>query len=150
MNDVIQKVELLFGQGYACSQAVLAAFAPALGLPQETALRIAAPFGGGIARQGKTCGAVSGELMVIGLRFADPQADAQAKDRLYDMGRQFIHRFERLHQATECNVLIGCNMAEPAERQAARERGVFKTLCPCLVRDAASILVEMGVTAGRT
>ena len=59
-----------FEEGFNCSQAVVSAFAPELGLDRETALRVAAAFGGGMGRTGETCGAVSGALMVIGMQLA--------------------------------------------------------------------------------
>ena len=51
---------------YNCAQAVLAAFAPELGLTQDQACGIAANFGSGM-KMGATCGAVTGGLMVLGL-----------------------------------------------------------------------------------
>jgi hypothetical protein len=64
-----------FEEGFNCSQSVLSPFAPTLGLDRETALRVAAPFGGGMGRTGETCGAASGALIAIGLRYAQPSAD---------------------------------------------------------------------------
>ena len=57
-----------FSEGFSCSQSVLAAFAPELGLDADAALRVSAAFGGGMGRLGDTCGAVTGALMVLGLR----------------------------------------------------------------------------------
>lgn len=54
--------------GYSCSEAVVAAYAPLFGMARETAARISAGFGGGMA-QGKTCGAVTGAYMVISLKY---------------------------------------------------------------------------------
>ncbi len=42
-----------FDEGFSCSQAVCSAYAPALGLPRDLALKIAAGFGGGLARCGE-------------------------------------------------------------------------------------------------
>ena len=39
-----------FLKGYNCSQSVVAAFAPQIGLTEETALRLSAGFGAGIGR----------------------------------------------------------------------------------------------------
>ena len=39
-----------FLKGYNCSQSVVAAFAPQLGLSEEMALRMSAGFGAGIGR----------------------------------------------------------------------------------------------------
>ena len=65
-----------FKTGFNCAQSVLAAFGPELGLSCEQCLRMACAFGGGIARQGRICGAVSGALMVIGLKGEDYNPDA--------------------------------------------------------------------------
>ena len=43
-------------------------YAEKLNLDLKTAIKIATPFGGGMARLGETCGAVSGALMAIGLK----------------------------------------------------------------------------------
>ena len=57
----------LFLEGCSCAQAVLAAFAPEVGLSQEQALRLASSFGGGMGGLRETCGAVSGMLLAVGL-----------------------------------------------------------------------------------
>ena len=62
-----EKAVELFLKGYNCSQAVFGAFAEELGINEETAFKLAAPFGGGVGRQREVCGAVSGMLMVLGL-----------------------------------------------------------------------------------
>lgn len=51
-----------FLQGYNCSQSVVAAFAPQLGLTEEMALRLSAGFGAGIGRMREVCGAFCGEI----------------------------------------------------------------------------------------
>ena len=49
-----------FKEGYNCAQAVFLAFRDLTGFEEKTALRLAAPFGGGLGRQREVCGAVSG------------------------------------------------------------------------------------------
>ena len=39
-----------FSEGFSCSQSVLVAFAPELGLDADAALRVSAAFGGGMGR----------------------------------------------------------------------------------------------------
>lgn len=51
---------------YNCAQAVLMAFAPDAGLPDETAAKLAANFGAGM-KNGGVCGAITGGLMALGL-----------------------------------------------------------------------------------
>ena len=57
----------LFNNDYNCCQAVLGALHYELHIDYDTAINIGAAFGGGIGRQGLTCGAVSAAYMAIGL-----------------------------------------------------------------------------------
>ena len=50
-----------------CAQSVLSVFCQEFKLDRNQALRIAMGFGGGMGRTGKTCGAVTGAYMVLGL-----------------------------------------------------------------------------------
>jgi C_GCAxxG_C_C family probable redox protein len=134
-----------FSEGFSCSQSVLAAFAPEFGLDVDAALRVSAAFGGGMGRTGGTCGAVTGALMVLGLRYGPTVADKVAKELTYAQARDFIARFEARQGATTCADLLGVNISTPEGQAAAREANLFKTTCPGLVASAAAILVEMGV-----
>jgi len=133
-----------FKEGLSCSQAVLAAFAPGLGLDRLTALRVAAAFGGGMARMGQTCGAVSGALMVIGLRHGHVVAEDQAaKERTYALVREFVDQFRARNTSLLCRELLGCDVGTPEGMQLVREKGLTTSICPGLVRDAAEILEQL-------
>ncbi len=134
-----------FKEGCNCSQAVLSTYAPTLGLDRETALRVAAAFGGGMGRTGETCGAVSGALMVIGLRYGQSTAgDEEAKEKTYNLAGEFLKRFAaRNDGCVKCRELLGRDVGSPEDRQAAREQGLFDTLCPKFVRDAAEIVEQL-------
>lgn len=135
-----------FSAGFSCSQSVLAAFAPDLGLDAETALRVAAAFGGGMGRTGGTCGAVTGALMALGLKYGATRGDDKAaKERTYTLAREFIQRFEARNSGVACAELLGVNISTPEGQSAAREANLFKTVCPRLVASAAEILDAMGV-----
>ena len=133
-----------FDQAYNCAQAVLATFAPDLGLDRETALKIASGFGAGMGRSGRTCGAVSGALMVIGLKFGyTDNTDYETKDRCYEIARQFITRFTDLHGTVECSQLLGCDVSTAEGMETAQEQDLFATLCPKLVQDAVRIVERL-------
>lgn len=130
-----------FRQNFNCAQSVLVAFAPQLGIHESQALKLASPFGGGVARRGQTCGAVTGALMAIGLaQGADTPA---GKEDAYRLGQEFLQRFESRHGSILCRELIDCDISTPEGRQQAREKGTFTTRCPLFVRDAAEIVQAM-------
>jgi C_GCAxxG_C_C family probable redox protein len=140
----------LFREGFSCSQAVLMAFAPGLGMDERQAALVASAFGGGMARHGWTCGALTGALMAMGLHAGHTTAeDTATKDDLYARAQALVARFDQRHGATTCRQLVGANMLDPVERQAASDRGVFTTLCPQLVRTAAALVAgELAVPKG--
>ena len=133
-----------FAQGYNCSQSVAAAFAAEFGVDRETVLRLAAAFGGGMARAGETCGAVSGALMVIGLRYGQVTADDRlAKERTYAAAQQFMARFRERHGALKCRELLGCDIGTPEGQAAIKELQLSQKVCAKAVYDAAEIVAEI-------
>ncbi len=137
----VDRAEALFLEGYACSQAVAMAFASRLGVPDDVAAGAASAFGAGMARNGWTCGALTGAMIAIGLHAGNrTAAAAPKKDDAYLRVNALLARFTEEHGATDCRVLTGCNMSDPAERQAASDAGVFRTACPKFVRTAAAFV----------
>ena len=133
MTERVERASATFAQGYNCSQAVLAAFAPDLGLDEQTALRLASPFGGGIAQQGDTCGAVSGALMALGLRYGRMRAeDRQAQETAYGKAKELLRRFAERHGAVTCRELLECDVRVPAEMERARREGSVQEPMPTL------------------
>jgi C_GCAxxG_C_C family probable redox protein len=130
-----------FDQRFSCSQCVLAAFAPQFGLPDETALLLAGPFGGGIARTGRTCGAVTGGLMALGLKYG--YTTPEGKAACYATGREFMRRFGEENGSIECNTLLGYDMSTEEGAAAARDSGITSIVCPGLVGSAVEIVESM-------
>ena len=82
MNHGDQAVQYLLN-GFSCSEAIVLSYAEAYHLDRDIALRIAGGFGGGMATL-KTCGAVTGALMIIGLKFgAGMSQDPYRRDLTY-------------------------------------------------------------------
>ena len=148
MNNV-ERAALCFEEGFSCAQAVFSSCGPQFGLDREMALRVAGAFGGGLAHMGRTCGAVTGALMVIGLEHGKTKVgDDEARETCYGLAREFVKQFEARNGSTICQELVGYNVGIPEEKEMAREQGIFDTLCPKLVRDAVEI-VEQIIVAGR-
>jgi C_GCAxxG_C_C family probable redox protein len=131
-----------FSKGITCSASVFSAFSGEMGLDEETARKIACGFGAGISRTGKICGAVSGAIMVIGLKHgkAVPGDDAGATDRTRALTRRFIREFEEVHGSVNCTELLGYNLSISDEYEEAAKTNLFRTACFAYVRDAVEIL----------
>ena len=73
---------------YNCTQSVLFSFSKDFGLDEKLALRIATGFGVGMGRNQSVCGAVSGAIMVISLKYGDNM------EITYNHVRSFIQKFK--------------------------------------------------------
>ena len=132
-----------FRDGINCTQAILSAWGSRHGLDRDTAMKLGGAFGSGM-NMGETCGAVTGALMVIGLRHAKvSKAGFLSRDRTERETLEFLERFKARNETVSCKELLGCDLGTPQGRAAARRDRSFKTRCPKFVRDAAEILEEM-------
>ena len=144
MTTSVDQAVTLFQQGFSCSQSVCAAYAPALGMPRELALKISAGFGGGMGRSGEACGAVTGAIMAIGLKSGPIETtDAAAKENTYALTHQLIEQFKNRHGTVSCCELLGCDISQPEGLQHAREAQLFTKRCPQFVQDAAEIVAAL-------
>ena len=145
MSERSEKAIAYF-EDFNCSQSVIAACGPELGLDAETALRVAGMFGSGMGRLGNVCGAVSGAFMVIGLQYSKIQdGENERRDLGYALVRQFAEEFTTRNGSIVCKELLGCDLSTPEGLTKARENGLFSDVCPKFVRDAVEILERMEI-----
>jgi C_GCAxxG_C_C family probable redox protein len=141
--DQVARAESNYQAGFNCSQAVFAACCRELGLDEETALRIASTFGGGLGRCAETCGAVTGGLMVLGLQYGSAEATREAKERAYRVAHQFILRFKAEHHSITCRELMGVDISTPDGLAEAQVQNLSQGVCLGLVRSAAALASEL-------
>jgi C_GCAxxG_C_C family probable redox protein len=134
-----------FTSGYNCAQSVLSSFSNDLGLDENTALKIACGFGAGMGRKQEVCGAVSGGIMVIGMKYGQARADdREVKEKTYAMTRELIERFERKHGSCSCRTLLkGCDLLTEDGQRFFKENGLHDDVCKECVGSVVEILEEM-------
>lgn len=129
-----------FLEGNACSQAVLSQYSELFDLDQTSALKIASGFGAGM-QMGKTCGAVTGAYMVLGLKFGtEESARSHGRKDVYNAVVEFTRKFEERNGTTDCRDLLGCDISTAAGSQFAKEQKLFTTVCPRFVKDVSELL----------
>ena len=134
----------LFQQGFSCSQAVLSVFAQHFGLERDTALRISQGFGAGIAYADDICGALSGAIMVIRLRYGRITAeDKTAKEKTYAVVGEFLKQFKQHNGSIECTGLLGYNLSDPQQVAEAKKNKVVMARCPAFVREAVELVEKL-------
>ena len=142
MNKAADAV-MAFKQGQSCSQAILSTYGPAYGLTREQALAIGSSFSGGMA-MAETCGAVTGAFMVLGMDRSGPtSAELAGRAEAKAAVLKFTGEFKARNGTVVCRDLLKCDISTSEGLANARKRGLFATLCPKFVQDAAEILDGM-------
>ncbi len=136
-NQEIAKENFNEGRNLNCSQAVFSAFSEQYGLDAKTARKTAAAFGGGLGRTQGICGAVSGALMVIGLKYYSDENSSETKNLCYQKARDFMEAFVAKRGSAVCRDLLGTDLDE------AKKQNLFATVCPDAVSTAAEILEDL-------
>jgi C_GCAxxG_C_C family probable redox protein len=121
---------------------MLAGFGELYGLDRSAALKLARAFGSGMG-MGRECGAVTGALMILGLKVQEASSEKETRYRVYDLVREFVRLFEEKRGTILCKDLLGVDTGTPEGRDKAIKDNLFRTLCPGFVRDAAQILDDM-------
>ena len=96
-----------------------------------------------MGKTGGTCGAVTGALMVIGLKYGT--TDSEGKDtneRCYELGRKLMQEFTSRHRTTVCSELLGFDVYT-RERLTADEDRIMFDNCQKYLQDASEIIEEI-------
>jgi len=133
----VKEASDLFEKGLYCSQAVLCAFSEKYGLSKETAVKISCGLNSG-ARCAEICGAVSGAVLVIGLKYGTSKEICNSKTE------EFMNYFKNRHGEIVCRNILGCDISTHDGLENAIAKNLFGTLCADAVANAAQALSDLG------
>jgi len=133
-----------YNSGCSCAQAVFTTFCEDFGVDKKLGLKIACPFGGGMGHTGEACGAVTGALLVLGLKYGqDDVEDKYSKAMNYLIVQDFVSRFRKVNGSINCKELVNYDLSDENQLNDARQTNVFRTKCPKYVGDAVTLLEEV-------
>jgi C_GCAxxG_C_C family probable redox protein len=141
--DLGEKASSLFLNGYNCGQSVLLAMFEHWGGNNKLIPKIATGFGGGIGRCGSVCGALTGGVMAIGIKYGTNEPSAEKRLRAYELSRKFFEQFKKRNKGVFCKELTGYTLSNPDEYEKAKNENVFRKKCDNYVKNAVTILLEL-------
>lgn len=126
----------LHDKKYNCCQAVACAFCEEVGMDEATLFKIGEGFGLGMGCMEGTCGALSGAIMLAGIRNSDGNIDAPAtKAETYKLSKELLLKFQEKTGSTICKELKGV------------ETGKVLCSCPDCIRIGVEVAQEvLGLT----
>ncbi|MBP5788205.1 MAG: C_GCAxxG_C_C family protein [Kiritimatiellae bacterium] len=121
-----------FREGWNCAQSVLLAHAGEAGLDEKTAARLGAPLGAGVSGLRRTCGALTGTILLEGLATEGyPPGDARAKNAYYAKIREMESEFAAEAGSSICReILRGAGIAAK-EEASERTEGYYAARNSC-------------------
>lgn len=142
MESHYQKAIHYFNNSYNCAQSIFAAYLDHTDVDETDSLKIATAFGGGIADLQKTCGAISGALMVLGATLYNPQNPAVTKDIVNQYSETLINLIEKKYGSSECARLTNIDFATQKPLDDTLKSKMHET-CYQVIEDVCIILDEM-------
>ncbi len=130
-----------FNSGFSCSEAVLIGASRYLDIHNNIIPGIATPFAGGVSRKGHgVCGALSGAMMAIGLKYG---RNTSTGDRsvAFKKAVSLIDRFKEEYGTLNCIEIIGLEGMSEEEIQK-RKQHTRDTICRPLVEQVGKWIQE--------
>ncbi len=121
-----------------CAQAIFAAYGEQLSegkVDFDTGMKIAAAFSGGISRTGNVCGALTGALMAIGLKYS-------TAEKADEVAGYLLNEFKSINGTIICRELIKHDLLTDEDIKHAFAIGAFDN-CPKFVEDVTKILDKL-------
>ena len=140
-----EKAIIRFQGGYNCAQSVLLTLYEHMEAEGKNKLipKIAAGFGGGIGRCGSVCGALTGSIMAVGIKYAPNETGVEKRAKAYATAQTLYKQFEKQHGTVLCRDLIKYDLSIPEMAAKARQERVFEKVCANLIKTAIENFLEL-------
>jgi len=134
-----------FSEGYNCAQSVFFSFCEDLRFDKNTALKMACGFGAGMGRKEEVCGAVSGGIIVLGMKYGRGEKDDRTATELtYKKTRELMDRFAAKHGSFICRRLLnGCELTTEEGQKHFKENDLLNKICKPCIQSVVEILEEI-------
>jgi len=111
-----------------------------LNFDKAQAMKMATPFGGGVARWGTICGAVVGGAMGLGFCYGSTRGEEkESREKTYAKVQQMIREFEKEFGTIQCKDLIHLNLLDPADRKKYQEMNLRPRCSQFVARSAENV-----------
>ena len=112
MSDVSKQeiAEGLHAKGYNCAQSVACVFADEVNIPKEVLFKATEGFGAGVGTMEGICGALSGAVMIAGLKNSTANLEKpDSKASTMKISKQLITNFKDRVGSITCREIKGNN-----------------------------------------
>ena len=131
MDERIKLADELHRKGYSCSQSVAVACADLVDVPKETLFKAMEGFGFGMGTMDGVCGALSGALLIAGLKNSSGNLDSpKSKGATMKISKAMLTSFREKSGAIICRELKGV------------DTGKMLCSCPNCIKHGVEVVEE--------
>ena len=137
-----EKAVSFFRAGFICSESVLMAIQDYMGLEKNP--KIAMGFGAGIGRRGSLCGAITGGVLAINLKYGRQKLEEDdIKEKAFSKALEFYNKFEEKIGSAVCYDIIKCDLTTEEGQKTFKENNLLEEKCFKCVETSINILLDM-------
>lgn len=118
-KKMAEELSLVYGpEFHGCAQVVAGTLMEILGISNDLVLMATSCFAGG-AKRCLACGALSGGLMVLGMKYGRRNLEdgAEAQEESLEPAMELVDRFMNKYNTTNCCELTGFDFRDPDQFQ---------------------------------
>jgi len=144
-KNLAEELASTYGPEYhGCAQVVVATFMEILGIDDENVLMAASCFAGG-GKRCLTCGAISGGLIILGLKYGRRRLEdgVEAEEAALEPACDLVDRFMEEYETNNCCELTGFDLGDPGQFKAFLESEESTGQCTERVKKVAGWVAEI-------
>ena len=138
-KETIKLANSYVSQGFLCSESCLMALAKCQGVEDPLIPRIATGFGAGIGMNGEICGAITGAVMGLSIRYGRDRVEPAGNQKPYWYSTELLKRFRSEHGEIRCSALLGLDIAKAEDLEKYYRRNLWVTSCTGFILSATGI-----------
>jgi len=142
-NEALKLARSYASKDFLCSESVLMALANTQKVESSLIPRIATGFGSGCGRCGEICGALSGAIMGLGIKYGRDKVENLEGHRPYWFSTQLINRFRDAEGAIRCSDLLGFDLSAQGSIERYRSANLWEKKCIGLIVKATEIAYDI-------
>jgi C_GCAxxG_C_C family probable redox protein len=142
-KETMKLAETYIGQMFLCSESCLMALAKCQGVDSPLIPRIATGFGAGTGRSGETCGAVTGAVMGLSIKYGRDNVEPVKDRRPYWYATEMLERFKAEHGELTCPALLGLDIAKPTDYNEYSKKNLWASHCTKYILSATGIACDI-------
>lgn len=143
-KEVVNQAKAFAEQGFLCSESVLLALSKALNVKSEIIPRIATGFGAGIGRHGEICGALTGAIMGLGIKFGrNHPSETPEGQPAYAYSQTMVNLFLAHFGHIRCKDLLGLDISSEDGVTEYRQQKLWETKCQDLIQITTGLAYDV-------